>query len=285
MGEVRATAEEQRQLWSGTGGRGWVELQGELDRLYQPLENRLLEGICAGSATRVLDVGCGTGGTTIAMARLLGANGQCVGVDISEPMLAAAQARAQRHHTPAIFIHADAGTYAFESASFDMIISRLGVMFFDEPVRAFGNLRLAAKGAAQLRFVAWRSDTENPFLTAAQRAAASLLPNLSVFQPNLPGPFAFADQDRVNRILQASGWTEVDIRPVDIPCAFPEGELVRLLRHVGPVGRALQGADEETRRRVVETIRPAFDSFLHAAEIRFVAACWIVSAHAPARVR
>jgi len=281
MSDARATTDEQMRLWSGTGGCGWVEVQAELDRLYQPLEDRLLEGMCAGSATRALDVGCGTGGTTIAMARLLGTKGQCVGIDISEPMLAAAEARAQRERLPATFVRADAATYAFERASFDIIISRLGVMFFDDPVRAFENLRRAAKADSELRFIAWRSDTENPFMTAAQRAAAPLLPNLVTFQGNAPGPFAFADQNRVRHILQASGWTQIDIQPADIPCALPENELIRYLTQIGPVGRALQAADEETRRRVVATIRPAFDTFLQGTEIRFTAACWIVSARSP----
>ena len=143
---------------------------------------------------RVLDVGCGTGSTTLAVARLLGAKGRCTGIDISEPMIAAARARAEREGTPASFIRADAQTHAFEPASFDMIISRFGVMFFDDSVRAFANLRRAARDDAELRFIAWRSAAENPFMTTAERAAAPLLPNLPARRPDAPGQFAFADR-------------------------------------------------------------------------------------------
>ena len=147
---------------------------------------------------RVLDVGCGTGSTTLAVARRLGAKGRCIGIDISEPMIAAARARAEREGTPASFIRADAQTHAFEPASFDMIISRFGVMFFDDSVRAFANLRRAAKQTPSLRFIAWRSAAENPFMTTAERAAAPLLPNLPARRPDAPGQFAFADRDRVH---------------------------------------------------------------------------------------
>ena len=96
----------------------------------------------------MLDVGCGTGSTTLAVARQLGANGDSIGIDISEPMIAAARARAEREAAPARFICADAQEHAFEPASFDMIISRFGVMFFDDPVRAFANLRRACERTA-----------------------------------------------------------------------------------------------------------------------------------------
>jgi SAM-dependent methyltransferase len=172
------TDTEQTALWNGLAGRAWVEAQELLDHVFRPLEELLAEAVVAGSGSRALDVGCGTGSTTLAVARLFGANGRSVGIDISEPMIVAARARAEREALPARFIHADAQIYAFEPASFDMIISRFGVMFFDDSVRAFANLRRAATDHAELRFVAWRSAAENPFMTTAERAAAALLPNV-----------------------------------------------------------------------------------------------------------
>jgi SAM-dependent methyltransferase len=193
-------------------------------------------------------------------------------------MIAAARARAERAGAPATFIVADAQTYPLERESFDAIISRFGVMFFDDPVAAFANLRGAARAGAVLRCVAWRSAAENPFMTTAERAAAPLLPDLPVRRPNEPGQFAFADRDRVRRILEASGWSEIDVQPLDVPCAMPEDALARYLTHLGPVGRSLQQADDELRARVVAAIRPAFDPFVHGPEVRFTGACWMIGA-------
>jgi len=280
MDVARQTGDEQTRLWNGPAGRGWVEAQELLDQMLKPFEDLLVEAASAGVGGRVLDVGCGTGATTLAVARLLGAQGRCIGVDISDPMIAAARARAERKGAPVSFIRADAQTQAFEPASFDMIISRFGVMFFDDPIRAFANLRRAARDDAELRFVAFRNPAENPFMTTAERAAAPLLANLPARRPDAPGQFAFADRRRVHAILEESGWAEIDIRPVDVVCALPEEELVRYLTLVGPVGRILQEADEATRTKVIGTVCAAFDPYVQGSEVRFTAACWMVAARA-----
>ncbi len=179
-----------------------------------------------------------------------------------------------------VFIRANAQTWAFEPASFDMIISRFGVMFFDDAVRAFANLRRAASDGAELRCIAWRSAAENPFMTTAERAATPLLPNLPDRQPDAPGQFAFADARRVHRILEESGWANIDVRPIDVACTLPEKDLIPYLTRLGPVGRLLQEMDDGARTRILESVRAAFDPHVHGAEVRFTAACWMVGARA-----
>lgn len=276
MNAAGQTEDEQSKLWNGRAGQVWVEEQASLDRMFRPLENLLVDAVCASGARRVLDVGCGTGSTTLAVARLLGAAGRCVGIDISNPMIATALGTAEREGMPATFICANAQDYAFEPASFDMMISRFGVMFFDDPVRAFANLRGAACAGAQLRLIAWRSAAENPFMTTAERAAAPLLPNLPARQPK--GQFAFADKRHVSRIAEESGWMDIDVQPIDVECTLLEKDLIRYFTRLGPVGLFLQNVDEATRRRVVEIVRPAFDPYVHGAEVRYTAACWMISA-------
>lgn len=267
-------------LWAGSGASGWIASQDVIDRMFQPIEELLVHAIAAEPTSAVLDVGCGTGSTTVAVARRLGASGRCTGIDISEPMIAAARERAERAHAAASFIAADAQTFQLEPASFDAIMSRFGVMFFNDMVAAFRNLRRAARPGACLRCVVWRSPTDNPFMTTAERAAAPLLPDLPARRPDEPGQFAFADRDRVRRILEDSGWTTIDLQPIDVPCAIPERDLARYLTQLGPVGRMLQQADDSFRARVLAVVRPAFDPYVHGAEVRFTAACWLVAARA-----
>jgi len=251
-----------------------------MDQVLKPFETLLVDAASCWPAGRILDVGCGAGTTTLAIARQSNGNGRCVGVDISEPLLALARERGEREGTSATFIHADAQTYSFEPMSFDAILSRFGVMFFNDASQAFANLRHAAADDAKLLFVAWRSAAENPFMTTAERAAAPLLPDLPSRRPDKPGQFAFADQDRVHALLQDGGWSEINIRPLDVECTLPEKDLVRYLTRLGPVGQVLQKTDEPTRTQIIETVRAAFERYVHGAEVRFTAACWMVHARA-----
>jgi ubiquinone/menaquinone biosynthesis C-methylase UbiE len=271
---------DQIALWNGTAGLGWVAAQESLDRLFEPFAESLVDAVVARKAQRVLDVGCGTGSTTLAIAHTLGAKGTAVGLDISEPMIALAKQRAALEAAPPRFIRADAQTHAFEPASFDMIVSRFGVMFFDDPVSAFRNLRRAATSGAALHAIVWRAPEDNPFMTAAERAAAPLLPQIPARKTDEPGQFAFADRVRVHSILEESGWSEIDIRPLDVGCTLPEAELDDYVSRLGPLARVLPQLDELERKRIVATARAAFDPYVHGAEVRFTAACWTVTARA-----
>ena len=276
--------EDQKTLWNGTAGRAWVETQQLLDQVFEPMEQLLVKAIPTGSACRVLDVGCGTGGTTVAATRRLGKSGQALGVDISEPMIEAARTRAEQAGSVATFLCADAQHHAFDAASFDVILSRFGVMFFDDTGQAMSNLRRAASSGAELRLLAWRSPEDNSFMTTAERAAAPLLPSLPERRPDTPGQFAFADAQRVGRILEGSGWLDIDARPVDIACTFPESELSLYMTRLGPLARVLPDVDERTRARIIETVRQAFQPYVHRAQVRFTAACWLLGARAPKEI-
>jgi len=266
--------------WNGVSGQAWVDEQQLLDRTYESIEGILADAAAAKGARAVLDIGCGSGATTLAVARRLGAGTRATGVDISEPLIAVARARAQREAATAQFIRADAQTHAFEPASFDLMISRFGVMFFDDPVAAFANLRRAALPQAELRLVVFRSVAENPFMTTAERAAAPLLGNLPARKPNAPGQFGFADPDRVRGILEGGGWSRVELAPLDVPCSFPAADLQRFFTRLGPLGQALRETDEATRQRVIREVRTAFEAYVRDGEVRFVSACWMISARA-----
>lgn len=285
MHDTQESDSEQSRLWNGPAGRAWVDRQPLLDRLFAPLGTLLIESLAGHSLGRVLDVGCGTGAVTLALASPSGDAGECVGIDISAPMIEAARARAEREGSRARFVCADAQAHAFAPAGFDTLVSRLGVMFFDDPVAAFANLRRAARDGAALRFLAWRAAAENPFMTTAERAAAPLLPRLPARPPGAPGQFGFADRERVESILAQAGWGAIAIRPVDLACSLPARELVPYLSRLGPVGLALEQADAATRDRVIETVRAAFEPFVRGDEVHFTAACWLAGAQAASAAR
>jgi SAM-dependent methyltransferase len=272
--------EEQSKLWNGASGANWVDAQELLDGMFEPFEKILAQAVSAVNAHKVLDVGCGTGGTTLAAARAAGTRGSCTGIDISQPMIELARQRAAGERIDANFIVADAQTHDLAGAGFDMVISRFGVMFFEDPVKAFSNLRRAVHERAALRCVVFRSIAENPFMTAAERAAAPLLPELPPRPEDGPGQFAFADAGKVQGILEAAGWSRVEILPIDVTCAMPERALDGYISRLGPVALALRAADDARRERVMQAVRAGFAPYLHGDQVRFTAACWEIAARA-----
>lgn len=267
----------QAAFWNSDAGHAWVDNQAMLDRMFEPFETMLAAAVAPGE--HVLDVGCGTGATTLAIARSAGPAGHGTGIDISAPMIATARIRATQAGLPASFVCADAQDHPFEAAAFDAVVSRFGVMFFADPVAAFANLRRATRATGRLHLYVWRGADENPFMTAAERAAAPLV-ELPPRQPGQPGQFAFADAARVQAILQAAGWHEVGIDAVDVACTFPAAGLDSYVSRMGPLGRVLPTLDEPRRHEVLAQVRRAFEPFVRSDTAQFQAACWRIVARA-----
>jgi SAM-dependent methyltransferase len=276
---MRAMApDDQATLWNGEMGQTWVEMARVTDQLFESLAAPLLEAAGDGAGA-LLDVGCGAGFTTLALARELGPGARTVGADISEPLLVAARERAEAAGVPIEFILGDAQTADFAPASFDLIVSRLGVMFFADPVAAFANLRGAATDGARLRFICWRDPAENPFMTLTARATKGLL-DLPARVPNAPGPYGLADAERTRGILTDAGWRGVEVRPFAASCTMPADELMTFLTRIGPLREALAEADVERRLAVLEAVRTAAEPYIEGDRVSFEAALWIVDATA-----
>jgi SAM-dependent methyltransferase len=175
---------------------------------------------------------------------------------------------------------ADAQEHPFDEGAFDVVMSRFGVMFFADPVRAFANLRRATRSGGDLRCVVWRGPEENPFMTTAERAAAPYLPPFPARRPDGPGQFAMADERRVRALLDDSGWAGAVAEPLDVPCAIPASALESYVSRLGPVGAVLQDVDAATRAKVIAIVLAAFAPFVQGDEVRFTAACWSIGARA-----
>ncbi len=214
MMSIDSSNANQAAYWNGAGGRRWAENLDRHDALLRPISERLIAVADARPGELVLDIGCGCGATTIEFAARVAPEGEALGVDVSETLLRHARERAPED-VPARFIHADAMVYEAPPSEIDLVASRFGVMFFADPTKAFANLRAAMKPGGRLAFACWRAARDNPWLIVPLRAAAGHAPPLPEQGPEDPGPFAFADEDRVRRILYDAGFFDVDVEPED----------------------------------------------------------------------
>lgn len=267
--------------WNDAGGNAWVEHQGLLDRINQPVGDIVAGRADPGAGARVLDIGCGAGATTLDMARRVGPDGRAVGVDVSDALLELARQRARAEAIGNVeFVRADAATHDFSGPVFDAAISRYGVMFFEDPDAAFANLRRALRPDGGLTFACWRSAAENPLTLIPLEAAAPFLPESPRAPADAPGRFAFADADRVRGILDRSGWRQVAIEPLDVATPVSLDELLTLSLKLGQLGTLLPRQDESVRKRVAEAVAARLASHVEDGVVPMTAACWLVTATA-----
>ncbi len=267
--------------WNDAGGNAWVEHQGLLDRINQPVGDIIAARADPGAGARVLDVGCGAGATTLDMARRLRPDGLSVGVDVSEALLELARQRARSEAVGNVdFLRADAATHDFGGSVFDAAISRYGVMFFEDPDAAFANLRRAVRPGGGLTFACWRSAAENPLTLVPLEAAAPFLPEPPKAPADAPGRFAFANPDRVRGILDRGGWRRIAVEPLDVATPVSLDELLTLSLKLGLLGTLLPRHDETVRRQVAEAVAARLESHVVNGMVPMTAACWLVTATA-----
>jgi len=272
---------EQITYWNEQGPK-WVRLQTQLDLQLRPLGGRAMDRASIGTGERVLDVGCGCGETTLDLARQVGPAGAVVGVDLSALALERARQRAEESRLEHVrFEDADAQTHAFAPESFDLVFSRFGVMFFSDPVAAFSNLRGALRPGGRLAFVCWQSIHRNPWMMIPLTALAQHVTLPAPPAPGAPGPFAFADAERVRGILTQAGFASLGFEAVDETLAIGGGgaldQAVDFVLQIGPVAAALREAGEGTRVAVAAAVRAAVEPFHSQQGVRMAAAAWIVT--------
>jgi SAM-dependent methyltransferase len=269
----------QIDYWNAVTGQTWATLQMQLDRQLAPLGQAAISALSPQHGERLLDIGCGCGATSLALAKAVGSTGHVLGLDISEPMLEVARARQKfSEGNAATFRIADAQTAALDEAPFDAAFSRFGVMFFADPTAAFANIRAHLKPDGRLTFVCWRRVEENPWMGVPMAAAAPVLPPLPESDPEAPGPFAFANPDRVTKILTRAGFTDIRITPFDTLIGSGDlDETLGLATKVGPLSRALR-EHPECRDAALGVVRQALAAYVTETGVMMPAAVWIVTA-------
>jgi SAM-dependent methyltransferase len=279
--------EEQIEYWNGETGQRWAQRDEMMARLLKPVAQLLLDHADIEGCSRALDVGCGGGSQSRELAARLGAGASVTGMDISGPLLEVA--RGNSTATPADnaaleFVQADASSYAFEPNSFDLVFSRFGVMFFEDPVTAFSNIYSALQPGARLAFCCWQGLPKNDWVLQPLQAAFQCIPAPPKPDPHAPGPFAFADPDRVRSILSASGFVDIDLQPRAITMQFGEfptlEENARDLMQIGPIAGLLADQDEATRDKVAAAVTNALAPFFRDGILHLPGAIWLVTAAA-----
>jgi ubiquinone/menaquinone biosynthesis C-methylase UbiE len=272
---------DQIAFWNGPAGEHWTQRQPAQDILLAPISQALIDRAAAKAGERILDIGCGCGATSIALAERVAPSGFVLGVDISVPMLSRARQLAPKK-LPLDFALADATVYPFDPASFDLLVSRFGVMFFAEPAVSFANLRKALRPSGRVAFACWREPRENPWMMAPLQAVYQHVPKLPQQGPEDPGPFAFASAERVNRILSEAGFSSMAMEPCNLSLDIAIGRgldaAVETALQIGPASRALDGHPQEVRAAATRSIRETLTPFLRGDSVPLPASIWIVTA-------
>jgi SAM-dependent methyltransferase len=270
---------QQIEYWNATAGETWAQLQEPLDRQIEPMGLAAIDVLDPAKGEHIIDIGCGCGQTSLALAARVGPTGSVVGVDISGPMLAVAQRRPrQALDLPVVFRQLDAQTGDLGQGVFDAAFSRFGVMFFNDSVGAFANIRVSLKPGGRLAFVCWRALAENPWMQAPLQAALPLLPPVAPPDPAAPGPFAFADASRVRSILSQAGFVSVTISPFDTLIGGEDVEqALRLALRLGPLGRALR-EHPALEDDVAVAVRDTLSKYGTPSGVLMPAAVWIILA-------
>ncbi|MGX7951782.1 class I SAM-dependent methyltransferase [Tsuneonella sp. HG249] len=267
-----------RSDWEGRTGNKWAQEWRRTDRSFAGLTERLLGRARTERISAALDVGCGAGELTLALARG-NPDAQIVGIDISVPLVEAARERGE-HLANASFEVADASHWSRPGFHPDLVVSRHGVMFFDQPVGAFAHLAQLVAPRGGLLFSCFRARAENPWATEI----AELLPpgTLQHPAPGAPGPFAFADPNEVESILTAAGWSDIAFEAVDFAYIAgmgedPAADATEFFLSIGPAAAAATELPSDERAAFIERLERWLHSRREGNLVGFPAAAWIVT--------
>jgi SAM-dependent methyltransferase len=266
--------------WQGKVGDAWAEEWRRTDRTLAPVNEALVARARQFGPRTILDIGCGAGATGLALADAL-PDAVITGLDLSDALIAAARERAAG--SPRIgFEQGDASTWRSASGAFDLIVSRHGVMFFDDPEAAFAHLRSLSHPNGRLLFSCFRARGENDWITAQRPIFERFAPAALGAPEPAVGPFAFADPARIEQILATAGFAPPAIEPLDFDFIAGAGEdpvadAVHYFSRIGPIARLLATLDPDARRQALDQIAGIVAARLANGRVTFRAAAWIVS--------
>ena len=276
---------DQIAYWNAKAAETWTAFQTRLDAVFAPLTAVAMEAAAPAPGERVIDVGCGCGATVLELASRVGAAGHVLGLDISIPMAERARERiAAAGFAQAEVLVSDASSHGFTQAQTDLLFSRFGVMFFDDPAAAFANLRRAMRPGARMLCAVWRPMLENSWFSVPLAAARPLLPPQPTPDPLAPGPFAFSTQDRVHAVLGEAGWRGIEMQARDVPMTIAGpgqiAEAAEFATRIGSLARILAETEAPVRAHAEAAVAEALLGHDSPAGVVLGGAIWLVSARA-----
>lgn len=267
--------------WEASEGEHWASNADRYTRMLGGFGDIVATAAAYRSGERVLDVGCGNGDLALAAARAVDESGSVHGVDLSPAMLAVASARATANGLGNVsFEAADAGNFEPKVAGFDVVVSRFGVMFFDDPTAAFTHIRSLMAPGGRLAFVCWQDLFANDWMIVPGAAVAEVLPLPAGDDPTAPGAFAFADPDRIIGILSAAGFTDPFTAPATAQLWMGDdaAEAVHFMRTTG-LGRAVfADASAELEEEAVARATASLIPYESPSGVLIGGAAWLVTA-------
>lgn len=277
---------QQIEFWNGDAGVQWRERNKQMEVMLQPIGLEAIKRAKPHKGEKIIDIGCGCGGTTFDLAEAISGEGQVVGVDISEPMLVLANEKLAEHTDPirsnTSFLLADASQHEFSADSFDLIFSRFGIMFFDKPTEAFRNIRKGLSANGRLTALCWGPVAKNDWVLTPMLAIKPLLPPSPPMDPRAPGPFAFSDKDYTTGILQDAGFTDISFDLIQPSIKTGDGTTldaaIKSIMEMGPLARSMAEADDALKQKIKDALVEVVADNFEDGYVSLKGACWIVSA-------
>jgi SAM-dependent methyltransferase len=265
--------------WNGAGADRWIGESARTEAMLSRVAELLYVRARLHTGEIVLDIGCGLGPTTVELAHRVAPAGRAIGLDVSKEMVERARRRSAGVANIE-FIVGDAASHRFAAPLADLLFSRFGVMFFGDPIAAFANLRQALKPGGRVLFACWRRLSENPWMLTPLLAAYEHVPRLPPAEPDEPGPFSFADPERITAILTAAGFTRPSVAAAELTFDVAGGAgmdaAVRQTMAIGATSRALQDQPPSVRDAVAASIRKALAPHARDAHVELPGAIWLV---------
>ena len=273
---------DQQKFWNEVKGEFWVNLKERIDSLLFPFGEAALEELAVKPGERVLEIGCGTGASSMRLSNLVGRGGEVLAVDLSKPMLEKAKNTGKSLGINNVsFLEVDAEVFSLPQSQYDAVFSRFGVMFFEDPIKAFRNFNVALKPGGRLSYVCWAAREDNPWIRVPTAAAREFLDIPPAPPQDSPGQFAMEREERIKQVLDESGWLNMHVKKFELEHLMGTNahDAATFICQMGPMSEPFSLASSRIREDCIAAVEGALESFEVEDGVRMKFSTWLVTAY------